>query len=201
MNEEIDAIEKNQTWDLVDLPAKKTSIGVKWVYKTNLNEKGELEKNKERLVAKGYAQHYGVDYDGTFSPIARMDTIKALLAIVAQNQCPVYQMDVKSSFLNGILEEEFYVDQPPGYTIKGHEEKVYKMKKALYGLKQAPRAWYSRIDSYLINNGFNRSNNHPTVHVKIEQGKILMVCIYVDEMIYTGNLMLEYLKIVMKKGI
>ena len=103
-----------------------------------------------------------------------MDTIRAVLAIAAQNQWPVYQMDVKSAFLNGILEEEVYVDQPPGYTVKGHEDKVYKLKKALYGLKQAPRAWYSRIDSYLINNDFSRSNNDPTLYVKIEQGKVLI---------------------------
>src|SRR5713226_6516220 len=128
-----------------------------------------------------------------------MDTIKAALAILAQNQWPVYQMDVKSAFLNGILKEEFYVDQPPGYTVKGHEDKVYKLKKALYGLKQAPQAWYSRIDSYLINNGFNRSSNEPTLYVKTEKGKILMVCVYVDHMIYTGNLMLEYFRTVMKK--
>jgi len=128
-----------------------------------------------------------------------MDTIRAVLAIAAQNQWPVYQMDVKSAFLNGILEEEVYVDQPPGYTVKGHEDKVYKLKKALYGLKQAPQAWYSRIDSYLINNGFSRRNNEPTRYVKTEQGKILMVCLYVDDMIYTGNLMLEDFKTVMKK--
>ena len=115
MNEEIDAIEINQTWDLVDIPANKTSIGVKWVYKM-----------------------YGIDYDETFAPVARMDTIKSVLAIAAQNQWPVYQMDVKYAFLNVILEEEVYVDQPPGYTVKGHEHKVFKLKKALYGVKQAP---------------------------------------------------------------
>ena len=128
-----------------------------------------------------------------------MDTIRAVLAIATQNQWSVYQIDVKSSFLNGILEEEVYVEQPPGYTVKGREHKVYKMKKALYGLKQAPQSWYSRIDSYLINNGFNKSNNESTLYVKIEQGKILMVCLYVDDMIYTGNLMLEDFRTVMKK--
>ena len=127
-----------------------------------------------------------------------MDTIRAVLAIAAQNQWPMYQMDVKSAFLNGIL-EEVYVDQPLGYTIKGHEDKVYKLKKALYGLKQAPRAWYSRFDSYLINNGFNRSNNEPTLYVKTDQGKIQLVCLYVYDMIYIGNLMLEYFRRVMKK--
>ena len=100
-----DAIEKNQTWDLVDIPIDKTSIGVKWVYKTKLNKKGELEKHKARLVSKGYAQKYGIDYDETFAPLARMDTIRAVLAIATQNQWHVYQMDVKSAFLNGILEE------------------------------------------------------------------------------------------------
>ena len=120
-----------------------------------------------------------------------MDTIKTVLAIATQNQWHVYQMDVKSTFLNGILEQEVYLDQPPRYTVKGHDHKVFKLKKALYGLKQAPRAWYSRIDSYLINNGFNKSNNDPTMYVKTEQGKILMVCLYVDDMIYNSNLMIE----------
>ena len=94
MNEEIDAIQKNQTWYLLDIPAEKTSIEVKWVYKTKLNEKGELENHKERLVAKGHAQQNGVDYDETFAPVARMDTIRAVLAIAAQNQWHVYKMDV-----------------------------------------------------------------------------------------------------------
>ena len=93
------------------------------------------------MVAKGYAQQYGVDYDETFAPVARMDTIRDVLSISTQNQWHVYQMDVKLAFLNGILEEEVYVDQPAGYTVKRHEDKVYKLKKALYGLKQAPQAW------------------------------------------------------------
>ena len=100
-------------------------------------------------------------------------------------------MDVKSAFLNGILEEEFYIDQPPIYTIKGHEHKVFKMKKALYGLKQAPWTWYSIIDSYLISKGFSKRCNEPTLYFKAKGGKMLIVCIYVDDMIYTGNLMLE----------
>jgi transposase InsO family protein len=200
MNEEIDAIERNQTWDLVDLPADKTSIGVKWVYKTKLNEKAEVARHKARLVAKGFAQRHGVDYDETFAPVARMDTIRAVLAIAAQNKWPVYQMDVKSAFLNGFLDKEVYVDQPPGYEVKDQEQKVYKLKKALYGLKQAPRAWYSRIDSYLIANGFSRSENEPTLYVKTDPpGNILLVCIYVDDMIYTGNLMLQEFKTVMQK--
>jgi hypothetical protein len=195
MNQEIDSIEKNKTWDLVDLPRHKTNIGVKWVYKTKLNEKGQIEKHKERLVAKGFSQQPGIDYGETFAPVARLDTVRTLLAITTQHKWKVYQMDVKSTFLNGVLEEEVYVDQPPGFEVKEHPTKVYRLKKALYGLKQAPRAWYNRIDAYLIKSGFNRSQNEPTLYTKTDQqGKILIVCMYVDDMIYTGNLQLDSFK-------
>jgi hypothetical protein len=125
------------------------------------------------LVAKGFSQQPGIDYGETFSPVARLDTVRTILATTTQNKWQVFQLDVKSSFLNGILQEEVYVDQPPGFEVKGQEDKVYKLKKSLYGLKQAPRAWYSRIDSYLINNGFNRSSNEPTLYTKSDhEGKI-----------------------------
>jgi hypothetical protein len=104
-------------------------------------------------------------------------------------------MDVKSTFLNGFLEEKVYVDQPPGFEVQEHPTKVYQLKKALYGLKQSPRAWYSRIDTYLLKSGFSRSQNEPTLYTKIDQhGKILIVCLYVDDMIYTGNLELTDFK-------
>jgi hypothetical protein len=141
---------KNDTWDLVDLHKEKECIGVKWFYKTKYKENGEVDKYKARLVAKGFAQEYGVDYNETFSPVARLDTIRMVLAIAAQHNWKVYQMDVKSAFLNGYLEEEVYVQQPPRYEVKGKEYKFYRLKKALYGMKQAPRAWYSKIYSYMI---------------------------------------------------
>jgi hypothetical protein len=117
MNQEIDSIEKNKTWDLVDFPSHKKSIGVKWVYKTKLNEKGQIEKHKARLVAKGFSQQPGTDYSETFAPVARLDTVRTLLAIAAQHKWKVYQMDVKSTFLNGFLDEEVYVDHPPGFEV------------------------------------------------------------------------------------
>jgi hypothetical protein len=110
MNQEIDSIEKNKTWDLFDLPRHKKSISVKWVYKTKLNEKGQIEKHKARLVAKGFSQQSGIDYGETFSPVARLDIVSTLLAIASQQKWKLYQMDVKSTFLNGVLEEEVYVD-------------------------------------------------------------------------------------------
>jgi hypothetical protein len=195
MNQEIDFIEKNKTWDLVDLPSHKKSIGVKWVYKTKLNEKWQIKEHKARLVAKGFSQQPGTDYGETFALVARLGTVRTLLAITAQHKWKIYQMDVKSTFLNGFLEEEVYVDQPLGFEVQEQPAKVYRLKKALYGLKQAPRAWYSRIDTYLIKSGFSRSQNELTLYTKTNQhDKILIVCLYVNDMIYTGNLELTNFK-------
>ncbi|WOG95118.1 hypothetical protein DCAR_0314420 [Daucus carota subsp. sativus] len=188
MDEEIGAIKKNDTWELTDLPEGHKAIGVKWVYKTKTNQDGEVEKYKARLVAKGYKQRYGIDYDEVFAPVARVDTIRLLTAIAAQNQWKIFQMDVKSAFLNGYLEEEVYIEQPPGYVQKGKEDKVYRLKKALYGLKQAPRAWNTRVDEYFQKNGFVKSPYEHALYTKTNSGgDIMIVCLYVDDMIFTGN--------------
>ncbi|XP_074362613.1 uncharacterized protein LOC141702933 [Apium graveolens] len=164
---------KNDTWELTDLPEGHKAIGVKWVYKTKTNQDGEVEKYKARLVAKGYNQRYGIDYDEVFAPVARVDTMRLLTAIAAQNQWKIFQMDVKSAFLNGYLEEEVYIEQPPGYIQKGRESKVYRLKKALYGLKQASRAWNMRVDEYFQRNGFVRVHTSmPSIRRQI-QGAIL----------------------------
>jgi hypothetical protein len=146
MDWEIDSIKRNNTWDVVDLLEGKKNIGVKWVYKTKLNADGEVEKYKARLVAEGFSQQPGIDYNETFAPVARIETVRMVLAIAAQNKWVMHQMDVKSTFLNGCLEEEVYVKQPPGYEIDKHNDKVYKLRKDFYGLKKASRVWYNRID-------------------------------------------------------
>ncbi|KAJ4820349.1 polyprotein [Rhynchospora pubera] len=188
MDEEMSAIEQNQTWQLVKLPKDRVAIGVKWVYKTKFGPDGSILKHKARLVAKGYAQKQGIDYEETFSPVARFETIRLLMAVAAQLKQPVYQFDVKSAFLNGELMEEVYVDQPEGFEVKGKENWVYRLSKALYGLKQAPRAWYSKIDAHFQKLGFKRSKNEPNLYVKHKGEEGLMgVCLYVDDMIYFGT--------------
>lgn len=187
MNEEIGAIEKSKTWELVNLPEGKYAIGVKWVYKTKSNAEGKIDRHKARLVVKGYKQQQGKDYDETFAPVAGMETVRIVLFIAAQHKWKIYQMDSKFAFLNGVLKEKVYVEQPPGYEVEGQEHKVCKLKKAFYRLKQALRAWYSRIDAYLIENGFDKCDGEPTLYIRENDGKIRIVVLYVDDLIFTSN--------------
>ncbi|CAJ2671832.1 unnamed protein product [Trifolium pratense] len=186
MDQEIESIEKNDTWELTELPAGSKKIGVKWIYKTKLNEKGKIEKCKARLVAKGYSQKYGIDFKEVFAPVARWDTIRTILSIAASKGWIVYQLDVKSAFLHGEISEDVYVEQPLGYQV-GQKNQVYKLRKALYGLKQAPRAWYSKIEAYFSREKFEKCSHEHTLFVKQLEGKILIVSLYVDDLIYTGN--------------
>jgi len=182
------AIEKNDTWKLTNLPENKKAISVEWVYKTKKNAKGEVQRYKARLVAKGYKQREGIDYREVFAPVARLETIRLMILLVTQHRWKIYQLDVKSAFLNGFLEEEIYVEQPLGYIEAGNEGKVYKLKKALYGLKQSPRAWNTIIDKYFQENGFEKCPYEHVMYVKKEaDGSTLFVCLYVDDLIFTSN--------------
>jgi hypothetical protein len=142
---------------LVELPASHQSIGLKWVYKLKNNAQGLIVKHKARLVAKGYVEREGIDFDEVFALVARLDSVRLLLALAAQEGWLVYHFDVKSAFLNGDLREEVYVIQPPGFVNKGQEHKVYRLKNALYGLRQAPRAWNIKQDNTLKKLGFAQS--------------------------------------------
>jgi len=140
MNEELEQIEKNNTWELVPRPKDKNVIGTKWIFKNKLNENGDVIRNKARLVCKGYAQQEGIDFEETFVPVARLEAIRMFLALSSFQKFKVFQMDVKSAFLNGVLDEELYIEQPDGFILGNDPKLVCKLKKALYGLKQAPRA-------------------------------------------------------------
>nr|GEV23641.1 hypothetical protein [Tanacetum cinerariifolium] len=188
MKQEIKSIERNNTWELCDLPAGATAIGVKWVFKTKLDKDGKIDKHKARLVVKGYAQRKGLDYSEVFAPVARWDTIRSIFALAAQRGMKVHQLDVKSAFLYGDLEETVFVEQPQGYEVQGNEGKVYRLKKALYGLKQAPRAWYGRIEGYFLKEGFKKCPFEPTLFVKLaKENAFLIISIYVDDLIVTGS--------------
>ena len=150
MEKKLKVINKNGTWELVDRPKNQKIIGVKWVFRIKYNSDGSVNKLKARLVVKGYSQEYGVDFSNTFAPMARHDTIRVLVALIVKMGWKIHYLDVKSTFLNGVLEEDIYVEQPEGFQVLGCEDKVNKLCKALYGLKQALRAWYSRIDAYLL---------------------------------------------------
>ncbi|GJY88726.1 putative ribonuclease H-like domain-containing protein [Tanacetum coccineum] len=184
MQEELLQFKIQKVWTLVDLPYGKKAIGTKWVYRNKKDERGIVVRNKARLVAQGYKQEEGIDYDEVFAPVARIEAIRLFLAYASFMNFLVYQMDVKSAFLYGTIEEEVYVSQPPGFVDPEFLEKVYKVEKALYGLHQAPRAWYETLSTYLLDNGFYRGQIDKTLFIKRVKDDILLVQVYVDDIIF-----------------
>ncbi|GJW39461.1 putative ribonuclease H-like domain-containing protein [Tanacetum coccineum] len=174
-------------WILVDLLSGKRAIGTKWVFINKKDERGIVIRNKARLVAQGHRQEEGIDYEEVFAPVARIEAIRLFLAYASFMGFLVYQMDVKSAFLYGTIEEEVYVTQPPGFKDPGHPDKVYKVVKALYSLHQAPRAWYETLANYLLGNGFKRGKIDQTLFIKKQKGDILLVQVYVDDIIFSST--------------
>lgn len=187
MLDEMKSIEENGTWLLVDPPPRQRPIGLKWVFKTKKDAAGNITKHKARLVAKGYVQRQGIDYDEVFAPVARLESVRLLLAYAASEGWAVHHMDVKSAFLNGELKEEVYVAQPPGFVVDGKEQKVLRLVKALYGLRQAPRAWYTKLDASLLSLGFHRSASEHAVYMRGANARRLVVGVYVDDLVITGG--------------
>ena len=184
MQEELNQFKRNDVWTLVQKPKDKSIIGTKWIFKNKLDEDGKVVRNKARLVAQGYSQQEGIDFTETFAPVARLEAIRILLSFAAHHSMRLYQMDVKSAFLNGIINEEVFVKQPPGFEDENFPEHVFKLKKALYGLKQAPRAWYERLSTFLIESGFSRGKVDTTLFRKDKNSKFILVQIYVDDIIF-----------------
>jgi hypothetical protein len=173
---------------LVHLPANKKPIAVKWIYKLKFHPDGSISKYKARLVAKGFLQKPGIDFTEIFAPVARIETVRLVVAIANHFDWEIAQLDVKSAFLNGKLEEEVYIEQPQGFVAKGKEDCVLKLDKALYGLKQAPRAWNLRIDEFLSKNGYSKCTVEHGIYVKgTSHNRLCIVCLYVDDLLITGS--------------
>ncbi|GJX46615.1 retrovirus-related pol polyprotein from transposon TNT 1-94 [Tanacetum coccineum] len=187
MQEELHEFKRLEVWELVPPPDKAFVITLKWIYKVKLDELGGILKNKARLVAHGYRQEEGIDFEESFAPVARLEAIRIFLAFAAHMNMVVYQMDVKTTFLNGNLREEVYVSQPDGFVDPDKPNYVYKLKKSLYGLKQAPRAWYDMLSSFLISNDFSKGSVDPTLFIRREGKELLLVQIYVDDIIFAAS--------------
>ncbi|KAL1540760.1 Retrovirus-related Pol polyprotein from transposon TNT 1-94 [Salvia divinorum] len=189
MGEEMESLWKNLTWELVKRPKRRKIVTCKWIFKKKEGTTpDEGVRYKARLVARGFMQKEGVDYNEIFSPVVRHTSIRVLLAMVAHHDLELEQLDVKTAFLHGMLEEDIYMTQPEGFMVSGKEDYVCKLKKSLYGLKQSPRQWYKRFDSYMIQLGYSRSLYDCCVyHNKADDGSMIYLVLYVDDMLIAAK--------------
>ena len=186
MANEMKSLKDNKVWDLTALPPGKKAIGCKWVYKVKTNSDGSFERYKARLVARGFDQKFGLDYDETFCPVVRMESLRTLLALSTQRGMELHQVDVHTAFLNGTLQEEVYMKQPTGYERKGEEHLVCRLKKSIYGLKQSPMCWNTVLDAHLKRMGFSQSKSDPCIYVSGGEDPFY-IGVYVDDLILAGN--------------
>ncbi|KXZ53494.1 hypothetical protein GPECTOR_7g944 [Gonium pectorale] len=186
MDEEMASLYENQTWELKPLPQGVKPVSVKWVYKYKFDASGNIERYKARLVARGFSQQQGVEFDEVFAPVIKHASLRALLSVVASRDLELHQLDVKTAFLNGELEEEVYVAQPPGYNLGGPNDACH-LRKSLYGLRQAPRAWYERLRRELESMGFKSSAADPALFMKEENGNHVYLLVYVDDLLIAAK--------------
>ncbi|XP_071680282.1 uncharacterized protein [Lolium perenne] len=187
MNDEYKALIENKTWHLVPYKRGTNLIDCKWVYRIKRKADGTIDRYKARLVAKGFKQRYGIDYEDTFSPVVKAATIRLVLAVSVSRGWSLRQLDVKNAFLHGVLEEDVYMKQPPGYENPNAPYHVCKLDKSLYGLKQAPRAWFSKLSSKLQELGFLASKADTSLFIYYKSGIIMFVLVYVDDIIVTSS--------------
>lgn len=185
--EEISSMNVNKVWDLVELPDGFKTVGCKWIFTTKRDSKGNLEKYKARLVAKGFTQKDGIDYTETFSPVSKKDSLRIVLALVAHYDLELHQMDVKTAFLNGELEEEIYMDQPEGFVATGTENLVCRLRKSIYGLKQASRQWYIKFNDTILSYGFVEIIVDRCIYMKVSGSKFAILVLYVDDILIAAN--------------
>ncbi|GJV47162.1 retrovirus-related pol polyprotein from transposon TNT 1-94 [Tanacetum coccineum] len=184
---EIESILQNHTWELVDLPPGCKPLGYKWIFKKKMKADGTVDKYKARVVIQGFRQREGLDYFDTYSPVTRITSIRMIIAIAALRNLEIHQMDVKTAFLNGDLEEEIYMNQPEGFIAPGQEGKVCRLVKSLYGLKQAPKQWHQKFDHTMLESGFKINECDKCVYVKDTSAGYVILCLYVDDMLIVGS--------------
>lgn len=173
---------KNETWLLTPLPPGRTAIKAKWIFKVKPGHKYDPPRYKAWLVAKGYTQSHGLDYQDTYAPVVKHSSLRTILSLVAAMDLEITQLDIKTAFLYGELEEELYLEQPEGFITAGREKEVCRLKKSLYGLKQAPRAWNTKFNEFLLKFGLTRCDSDSCVYYRRqEEGEITIVCIFVDD--------------------
>nr|GEV96751.1 putative ribonuclease H-like domain-containing protein [Tanacetum cinerariifolium] len=187
MQEELLQFKIQNVWILVDCPKEVRPVGTKWVLKNKKDERGIVIRNKVKLVAQGYTQEEGINYEEVFAPVARIEAIRLFLAYASFMGFIVYQMDVKSVFLYGTINEEVYVMQPLGFQDPKFQDRVYKVEKVMYRLHQAPRAWYGTLSKYLLDNGFQRGAIDQTLFIRKHKGEFLLVQVYVDDIIFGSS--------------
>ncbi|KAD3640743.1 hypothetical protein E3N88_29966 [Mikania micrantha] len=188
IQDEMDSIMHNNTWKLTDLPPGCKPLGCKWIFKRKMKVDGSIDKFKARLVIQGFRQNEGIDFFDTYAPVARISTIRLLIALASIHKLLIHQMDVKTAFLNGELDEEVYMKQPEGFVLPGQENKVCKLIKSLYGLKQAPKQWHQKFDDVILSHGFLLNQEDKCVYSRFDpSGKGVIICLYVDDMLIFGT--------------
>lgn len=188
MIDEMQALEHSGTWELVPLPPGKTTVRCRWVYTVKVCLDGYIDRLKARFVAKGYTQIYGLDYGDTFSPVAKITSIRLLLAMAAIHHWPLYQLDIKNAFLHGELDEEIYMEQPPGFVAHGESGLVCRLRRCLYGLKQSPPGWFGKFNSVVQKFGLKWSQaDHSVFYYHSSSGTCIYLVAYVDDIVITGD--------------
>jgi hypothetical protein len=187
MTEEYQYIIKNDVWEIVPRPNSEDVVSSRWLFKIKHVVDGSIEKYKARFVVCGFSQKEGIDYEETFALVARYTSIRTIIALAAKMKWKLHQMDVKTTFLNGVIEEEVYIEKPQGFEVEDKKSHVYKLKKSLYELKQAPRAWYGRIDSFLASLGFTKSKADSNLYFKVMNDESMILLLYVEELFLTGE--------------
>jgi hypothetical protein len=185
MTEEYQSIIKNDVWEIVPRPKSKDVVSSKWLFKIKHAVDGRIEKYKERFVACGFSQKESIDHEETFAPVARYTSIRTIIVLAAKMKWKLHQMDVKTTFLNGVIEEEVYIEQPQAFEVEDRKSHVCRLKKALYRLKQAPRAWYGWIDSFLMSLGFTKSKVDSNLYFKVMNDELVILLLYVDDLLLT----------------